>query len=146
MKNKNKTLFTGLILILTIAIGILTYTSLFSRDNAFSADKVSFAEKSDDRSDVLGEVSQNFRVEGGMYYFDPNEIRVKAGETVTITFVNVEGVHDFIIDEMNVRTRQISAGETDSVEFTPENTGTYEFYCSVGNHRAMGMRGTLIVE
>ena len=31
-------------------------------------------------------------------------------------------------------------------EHTFNQTGTFEYYCSVGNHRAMGMKGTLIVQ
>ena len=32
------------------------------------------------------------------------------------------------------------------VEFTVDKTGTFEYYCSVGQHRANGMVGNLIVE
>jgi cytochrome c oxidase subunit II len=85
-------------------------------------------------------------VEGGMYYFKPNEIKVKKGEKVKITFTNVEGLHDFVVDEFNVRTEKIQSNQTVSVEFTPDKVGVFEFYCSVGNHRAMGMKGNLIVE
>jgi plastocyanin len=86
-------------------------------------------------------------VEGGHFYFKPNEIRVKVGQKVKVTLTSVGGMpHDFVIDELNVRTKQIKDGETDVVEFTPDKPGTYEFYCSVGKHRAMGMKGNLIVE
>jgi uncharacterized cupredoxin-like copper-binding protein len=32
------------------------------------------------------------------------------------------------------------------VQFVADKTGTFEFYCSVGNHRQMGMVGTLVVQ
>ena len=89
---------------------------------------------------------QNIEIEGGSFYFKPNEIKVKAGEKVKITFKNIEGFHDFVIDELNVKTKQIKDGEVDVVEFTPTLSGSYEFYCSIGNHRSMGMKGILIVE
>ncbi len=85
-------------------------------------------------------------VEGGMFYFKPNEIKVKKGEPVKIVFSNVEGIHDFVIDELNVQSKKVKAGETDTIEFTPTKTGSFEFYCSVGTHRQMGMKGTLLVE
>lgn len=85
-------------------------------------------------------------VEGGSFYFDPNEIRVKAGETVTLTLNSVDMMHDFVIDELNIQTPTIQAGDSTTVTFTPETPGEYEFYCSVANHRAEGMVGTLIVE
>jgi plastocyanin len=90
--------------------------------------------------------SQIINVEGGMYYFKPNEIKVKKGVPVKIVFSNVGGNHDFVIDELNVKSKLIGSGQTDTVEFTPDKIGTFEFYCSVGNHRAMGMKGILVVE
>jgi plastocyanin len=87
-----------------------------------------------------------FEVEGGMYYFKPNVITVKKGDTVKITLTNKEGMHDFVIDEFNVKTKRIKAGETDTVTFVADKTGSFEYYCSVGTHRAMGMKGKLIVE
>jgi plastocyanin len=85
-------------------------------------------------------------VEAGGFYFKPNQIRVKQGEKVKITISNKGGVHDFVIDELNVKTEMIQGGASTTVEFTPTKKGTFEFYCSVGNHRQMGMKGTLIVE
>lgn len=55
-------------------------------------------------------------------------------------------MHDFVIDELNIRTKRIAGGESDSVTFTADKTGAFEYYCSVGNHREMGMKGRLIVE
>lgn len=89
---------------------------------------------------------KEFTVEGGMYYFDPKEIRVKKGDTVKIILTNTEGMHDFVLDEFGVKTKTIKAGETDSVTFVADKMGTFEYYCSVGTHRAMGMKGNLIVE
>ncbi len=85
-------------------------------------------------------------VEGGMFFFKPSEIRVKQGEKVTITFKNTQGMHDFVLDEFDVKSEVVQSGKSTTVEFTPTKKGTFEFYCSVGNHRQMGMKGTLIVE
>ncbi len=78
--------------------------------------------------------------------FDTQEIRVKQGDKVRINFENTEGFHDWVIDEFNAHTAQIQAGQTDSVEFTADKKGTFEYYCSVPNHRNNGMMGKLIVE
>ncbi len=94
-------------------------------------------------SDIEG---QDIVVEGGDFFFKPNEIRVKKGEKVTITLSNAGGFHNLVIDEFNVKTKIIKDGEEETVTFTPDKAGTFEFYCSVGNHRAMGMKGKLIVE
>jgi plastocyanin len=103
------------------------------------------AEISPTGGETLGD-STAITVDGGSFFFKPNEIRVKKDSLVKVTLNNQGGLHDFVIDEFNVRTKKINAGEADTVEFTPTQTGTFEFYCSVGSHRQMGMKGTLIVE
>lgn len=89
---------------------------------------------------------KEFTIEGKPFSFTPNEIRVKEGDTVRINFRNMEGFHDWTLDEFNVKTKQIQAGEVDTVEFVANKKGTFEFYCSVGNHRQMGMVGKFLVE
>lgn len=39
-----------------------------------------------------------------------------------------------------------SADGVTSVTFVADTLGTFEYYCSVGNHRAQGMVGNLVVE
>lgn len=89
---------------------------------------------------------KSFTVEGSSFKFVPNVIKVKKGDNVTITFRSVEGIHNFSIDEFDVKTNQIGSGEEEDVDFVADKTGTFEYYCSVGNHRKMGMVGQLIVE
>lgn len=90
--------------------------------------------------------TQSLTVEGGMFYFKPNKIVVKKNQPVVITFNNTEGMHDFVIDELDVKSEIIGADKTTTIEFIPTETGEFEFYCSVMDHRARGMVGTLIVE
>lgn len=85
-------------------------------------------------------------VEGGSFYFDPDEVTVTEGDTVKIVFTNVDGTHDWVIDEFDARTPIIQEGETSEITFVADQSGSFEYYCSVGNHREMGMVGTLVVE
>ena len=89
---------------------------------------------------------QTFNVSASNFTFSLKEMRVKKGDTVKVVFTNTSGFHDWVIDEFKTRTPQISAGQTSTVEFVANKTGTFEYYCSVGSHRAMGMKGNLIVE
>lgn len=89
---------------------------------------------------------REFKVVGTPFKFDVGEIRVKEGDTVRIVFTNSQGTHDLVIDEFNARTKITQTGEADTIEFVANKKGTFEYYCSVGNHRAMGMLGKLIVE
>ena len=74
------------------------------------------------------------------------ELRVKEGTKVKIILNNEEGFHDWKIDEFNAATEKVSAGATTTVEFVADKKGTFEYYCSVGQHRANGMKGTFVVE
>lgn len=85
-------------------------------------------------------------VEGSPFKFLPAEIKVKKGQTVKVVFKNMQGMHDFVVDEFSAKTKAIKAKESETVEFVADKTGTFEYYCSVGNHRSMGMKGNFIVE
>jgi plastocyanin len=88
---------------------------------------------------------ENFKfvVEG----VDNPEIKVKQGDKIRIEFTSTQGFHDVVIDEFDAATEQVR--DTDGmtfVEFTADKKGTFEYYCSVGQHRANGMKGNFIVE
>lgn len=86
-------------------------------------------------------------LEASPFKFSQAEIRVKQGDTVKVTVNNIQGVHDWILEGYDdVGTEQIQEGKSETVEFVADKAGTFEYYCSVGNHRAQGMVGSLIVE
>ena len=89
--------------------------------------------------------TKEFTVTGSNYKFAPATMTIKKGDTVKITFVNAGGMHDFVIDEFNVRTNRLEGGDSQTVSFVADKAGSFEYYCSVGQHRAMGMKGTLTV-
>ena len=89
--------------------------------------------------------------EGREFYIEGEEeespdIVVNEGDEVLIELEAVEGTHNLVIDEFDVATEMISEGETDAVQFTADQVGEFEYYCSVGTHRADGMYGNFIVE
>lgn len=89
-----------------------------------------------------------FDIVGGNFYYAPNEIRVREGDRVTFVFSNAGGMHNLVMEDFGIETRTIQGGETDTVQFTADRKGTFEFYCSIGNgfHREQGQVGFLIVE
>ena len=96
-------------------------------------------------------VADKGTIEIGMsdFKFSQNSLAVKVGQTVTLKLTSLEGLHDFVIDELGVASEQISAGQETTVTFTiPASAAgqTYEYYCSVGNHHQLGMVGQLVVE
>ena len=91
-------------------------------------------------------IDKTIEVSASNFTYDKKEIRVKKDENIVIKFTNGEGFHDFVIDELNVRTQRIPEGESETVRIPTDKVGTYACYCSVGNHRAQGMEGKLIIE
>lgn len=92
------------------------------------------------------ETVKSFTIDSFGFGYSESEIRVKKGDTVTINLTNSDGFHDWVVDEFDAATPKIRAGETSSVTFVADKVGTFEYYCSVGSHRAQGMVGNLIVE
>ncbi len=90
---------------------------------------------------------KEFTVTGSSFKFSPSSMTVKKGDTVRVNFKSSGGtLHDFKIDEFDVATSQLGEDEEEQVEFVADKAGTFEYYCSVGNHRKMGMVGKLVVE
>jgi len=89
---------------------------------------------------------RSFTIDSFIFGYSMEEIRVKQGDIVTINLTNSDGFHDWVVDEFGAATDTIQAGETTSITFVASKKGTFEYYCSVGSHRAQGMVGNLIVE
>lgn len=89
---------------------------------------------------------KTFQITGKSFSFAPNQITVQKGDTVKIVFTNTEGFHDWVVDQFNAHTSRVQAGQTTTVQFVADKIGSFQYYCSVGNHRAQGMVGTLVVE
>jgi uncharacterized cupredoxin-like copper-binding protein len=102
------------------------------------------------------------------FSFSPATIDVVAGQPVKIVVQNTGvQIHDFTIraiplggaahgsgaSDEHAHTAGDSAvhvaaavGATSTIEFTPTESGTYEFECSVAGHKDAGMVGTLTVK
>lgn len=91
------------------------------------------------------EVIPELVVEGSEFKFNPAQISLQAGEKVKVIFKNTgEARHDFVMEGLNIKTKVIAPGTSDTVEFTAPDTDTYTFYCSVPGHREAGMEGKLV--
>lgn len=86
-------------------------------------------------------------VVGTEFAFSPSLITVQAGEKVKLIFKN-EGraSHNLVIEGLEVSTKTIGGGQTDTVEFTAPASGTFTFFCSIPGHRSSGMEGSLKIE
>lgn len=82
--------------------------------------------------------------------YAPARIEVAAGSLVTIRFTNndinpVPG-HNWVLEGVDgAATEVIGNGETTEITFQAPAVGEYAFFCSVGNHRDVGMEGVFVV-
>jgi nitrite reductase (NO-forming) len=74
-------------------------------------------------------------------------LHVKKGDVVNVTLTN-SGIqpHDFTLEGYNIKTKVLTSGQSDSIVFTADKTGTFTYYCSVPGHRDLGMAGQFVVE
>ena len=90
------------------------------------------------------------------YYLNEKIVRKQSPNIPRAEFLIKETQKSFIglknrveklgIDEFNAKTRVLNKGEEETITFVADKAGTFEYYCSVGQHRANGMVGKLIVE
>lgn len=98
--------------------------------------------------EAMMEKEADMTIDMKAFSFTPNVIELKAGESMTIKLTNSGGFHDLVIDELDVASKQIAEGDETMVTITaPADASgeSYEFYCSVGDHRAKGMVGTITI-
>lgn len=81
------------------------------------------------------------------FKFSPSNITFEQGKTYTIVLKN-EGpsAHDIVVDEFGLASEVINAGQETTIEFTPDQAGTFEAYCAVPGHRELGMVATFEVK
>ena len=94
-------------------------------------------------------------VKADMAGFDMKEIRVKAGEPVTIRLTSLDnshhtdggGKHQLAVEELGLDI-VAQPESTNYATFTPDKPGSYTYYCDIccGGRANPTMNGTLIVE
>ena len=83
-----------------------------------------------------------------LYKFRPASFTAKVGETLNVTIKGAVGnqySHTFVIDALSLKIGPAASGQAMSKMIVAEKSGTYQFYCDVGNHRQLGMTGTLTI-
>ena len=129
--------------ILFILISVLFLTGCTQVDTLSNAGEI--VDFNSGESPLLDSNVKEITIDAFSYGYSIDEIKIRKGQTVKITLTNSRGFHDFVIDELNVASKKINVGETTQFEFTTNESGEFEFYCSVGSHRVEGMVGKLIV-
>src|SRR5215210_3926370 len=90
------------------------------------------------------------------YSYQPRHLIVEASKPVELTLTSITTItpHNFIIKDVAPGVsveRDVKAGKTDTVTFTPTQPGTFTIYCDkrlwpMSSHRDKGMEGILEVK
>lgn len=140
----NKLIITLIAVVAVVLLGLVFFGG--ERTDMGVGNSVTEGEGAVGEGETTAGAIKEFEVDGSNFEFSVKEIKVKKGDTVRIVFSVADGFHDWVIDEFEAKTAQLKTGESETIEFVADETGTFEYYCSVGEHRAMGMVGKLIVE
>ena len=90
-------------------------------------------------------IGPDYTVNSGSYYYTPSILTVQVGETVE--WINDGGFHDVVVTSGPVLfSLPACTGPCTIGSYTFEQPGTYDYICSIGQHAAQGMVGTVIVE
>ena len=80
---------------------------------------------------------------GAEYAFNPTDITVKKGETVTLNLTSGNEFHSFTVDSLGIDV-EVDAGTTEEITFTFSEAGTFDLICIP--HESLGMVGKIIVQ
>jgi plastocyanin len=147
---KGQVVIIAIVVVVALIAGFLYFQSSNETNNSVSD---SGSEEIIENEEEFGEETEvkNFVLTGENFKFimdgkDNPDIIVQQGDIVRIEFISTLGTHDWRIDEFNAVTDIVREGKSTFVEFVADQSGTFEYYCGVGSHRTLGMKGSLIVE
>jgi 3',5'-cyclic AMP phosphodiesterase CpdA len=73
---------------------------------------------------------QVIKITAKKFEYSPNEIKLKKGVPVVLELTSLDRLHGFNCPGLNIRS-DIEPGKVNTVRFTPEKAGTFEFHCDV---------------
>jgi len=144
----------GIVVLIVLILGAGAYlvmNSSYSPNSASAMNPLAAVQTTTPQTTAPSTVSmgtaKEFLVGGNEFAFSPNTLTVNKGDTVKVTFTNNgKYPHNFVINELNVKGKTIQPGESDTVSFTADKAGSFEYYCSVDSHKDKGMTGTITVQ
>lgn len=122
-------------LLIIFLVGCKQSASIDSQDEAATAE-----------STLAAEDENLIKVKMSMYEYDPDPIKMKAGEKYVLEITAIDVPHGFLVPDLGINVR-VTPGETKRVSIIPPDPGTFEVkchvYCGEGHS---DMKGKIIVE
>jgi len=73
---------------------------------------------------------RTFRIDARQFAYSPSELKVNAGDTVTIQLISNDVVHGLYFDGYDVSV-EADPGQTATLRFTADKAGSFRFRCNV---------------
>ena len=73
---------------------------------------------------------RTFRIDARQFAYSPSELKVNAGDKVTIELVSHDVVHGLYVDGYNV-SLEADPGQTATLRFIADKAGSFRFRCNV---------------
>jgi heme/copper-type cytochrome/quinol oxidase subunit 2 len=73
---------------------------------------------------------RTFRVEARQFAYSPSELKVNAGDKVTIELVSTDVVHGLYVDDYDISV-EADPGQTKTLTFTADKPGSFRMRCNV---------------
>lgn len=124
----------------------ITTTTTSSQQTSATQTSATSAPTSTTTSATTSGATKEFTVHGYSYAFSPPQITVNKGDTVKITFISDDVSHGLCVEGYNVCSSLVSGGQSTTITFVANQSGSFAFYCPVDGHRGFGMHGTLTVQ
>ncbi len=131
-----------------LAAGALVIAGCGSNDDNGGGSASTGASKSTGASASTGGSAGAVKLSETEFKIGPANAAVKEAGSVTIDVKNNgQIVHALEVEGPNgeAKTQPIQAGQSAKLTVDLSKAGTYEMYCPIGNHKAMGMKGTIVV-
>ena len=91
-------------------------------------------------------ITQTLEIELAEFSIIPEETSLHEGDGLRIIITNNGEIdHDFAIQSLGIQVPLIAPGDTVTIDILLEETGSFEFICTIAGHKELGMTGTLNV-
>lgn len=74
--------------------------------------------------------TRHIDVVASRFSFQPSEITLKKGESVTLSLRSTDVTHGLVIEPLHVRVEELHKGQSSDVVLSPETVGTFEGKCA----------------
>jgi uncharacterized cupredoxin-like copper-binding protein len=131
------------------AVAAIAAAAAFAAGCGGSSDSSGTAASSTTTAAAGGGAGSNVDIKETDFKLNPSDPKVKAGQVTFNVSNDGQTVHSLEVEGPNGEEElqsDLSPGQKGVLSVDLSKPGTYEFYCPVGNHKQLGMKGEITVQ